>query len=217
MGFVNNSVNGTDFSKIAPYYDFLQKLVFRQQLQQAQSHFLDDIQDNSIVLVVGGGTGKILHSILSNSTPQSIIYVEKSAKMIELARSKFPEFKGIEYINEDVLEWNSNGRFDAIVLPFVMDVFSDDDAKLVLKKLGGLLKENGQLIYTDFVNSGKDNRRASILISTMYWFFKLTANLKTQKLPNVDPTFNSLGFKIKAAQKFCSGMVESRVYHKPLI
>ena len=48
------------FDKLTPYYDLLTRLVFGKAIINSQEQFLSLVRSGSRVLVVGGGTGKIL-------------------------------------------------------------------------------------------------------------------------------------------------------------
>ncbi|MEP5106138.1 MAG: methyltransferase type 12, partial [Ekhidna sp.] len=52
-----------DFDFVAPIYDRLSKLVFGKSLIKAQAYHLKVIGDKDRVLILGGGTGKLLEFI----------------------------------------------------------------------------------------------------------------------------------------------------------
>jgi ubiquinone/menaquinone biosynthesis C-methylase UbiE len=53
-----------NFDFIAPYYDFLSKLIFGKRLRIAQTSLLSKIPRHQRILLVGGGTGWILPELL---------------------------------------------------------------------------------------------------------------------------------------------------------
>ena len=68
-----------NFNTIAPVYDFLAKMVFGRSLERAQAAFLSDLETKvkAKVLIVGGGTGKVLE-LLPEGLDLQIDYVEKA-------------------------------------------------------------------------------------------------------------------------------------------
>ena len=87
----------SNFNFIAPFYNFLQRLIFGNHLQKAQSFFLNEIKPSSTVLIIGGGSGEIISSIFQVSIPEKVVFVEQSSKMIELAKPKVKNNK-VEFV-----------------------------------------------------------------------------------------------------------------------
>ncbi len=76
------------FDWIAPYYDWLTRLVFGRSIRRAQRHFLGQIPPGARVLVVGGGTGWLLVDLLKRPAVTHVTYLEASAVMLRLAQQK---------------------------------------------------------------------------------------------------------------------------------
>ena len=201
----------SNFNFIAPFYNFLQRLIFGNRLQKAQSFFLNEIEPSSTVLVIGGGSGEIISSIFQVSIPEKVVFIEQSSKMIELAKPKVKNNK-VEFACSDILEWDNDEKFDVIVLPFILDCFSTDMVVQVLQKMKLNLSEKGSILFTDFVVSSGKFSFSKLLISAMYFFFKVTAKLKVSELPDFDLAFQMAGFKLVKKNSFVRGTVEAKVY-----
>src|SRR5688572_28861247 len=74
------------FNGLARRYDRLAKIIFGNSLLEAQTAYLNEISSNANVLILGGGTGKLLTRLLNVNKSCSIWYIEASSMMIELAR-----------------------------------------------------------------------------------------------------------------------------------
>lgn len=229
MNTVNNSVEQTkkrinsageseeynhsfsNFNFIAPFYNFLQRLIFGNHLQKAQSFFLNEIKPSSTVLIIGGGSGEIISSIFQVSIPEKVVFVEQSSKMIELAKPKVKNNK-VEFVCSDILDWDNDEKFDVIVLPFILDCFSTDMVVQVLQKMKLNLREKGSILFTDFVVKPRKFSFSKFLIFAMYFFFKVTAKLKVSELPDFDLAFQMAGFKLVKKNSFVRGTLEAKVY-----
>lgn len=78
-----------NYDKLANHYDTLSRLVFFKSQVNSQINQLQYIQENSHVLIVGGGTGWILEELAKVYTNGlKIVYVEISAKMIALSQKR---------------------------------------------------------------------------------------------------------------------------------
>lgn len=194
-----------NFNRIAGLYDFLKRMVFDEQLEKASSYFLSEVPSNKKILIIGGGTGQILKSIHFSS---QIKYVEHSAVMIRKAKKS--NFNGnIEFIQEDILRWQSEIKFDCIITPFVLDCFSESQLDFLIPKLKSMLVKEGCWIQTDFYPK---NFKHQLLIKSMYYFFRLSANLKINQIPDFDSMFDKYKFICKRKALFSHSMVESKIY-----
>ncbi|WP_340153891.1 class I SAM-dependent methyltransferase [uncultured Marivirga sp.] len=196
-----------DFDRIAASYNHLKKIVFYGQVELASRHFVENIPPSSEVLIIGGGTGQLLAHFKST---HQINYLELSRSMINKAK-KVTTDASIEFIHTDVLEWESDKRFDVIVTPFILDCFNEDSLNLLIPKLKSNLSQGGIWIHTDFCPK---NAFQKLLVKAMYLFFRITAKLKVKELADFDSLFIKHGFICKRKVLFYHSMVESKIYQQ---
>lgn len=194
-----------DFNFVAPFYDPLSRLVFGGSLIQSQCHFLSEIQEQSSVLIIGGGTGKILEFL----SCKEVMYLEKSSRMI--ARAKRRRTKAaVTFEEQDVLNYRSDRCFDVILCPFVLDCFGAPCLMQVLSFCRDNLRENGSLIVTDFRKNGKNEA----LIRTMYAFFRIASNIEATSLHPLERQIEEVGWSKCKSKYFLGGSVFSSVYER---
>ena len=90
-----------DFNFIAPFYDVLARIVFGNAILKAQTTHLSEINENDQVLILGGGTGKLLEHI---PFCDRVDYVEKSEKMIRIAKRRLVN-RSVNFVNHDFLNY----------------------------------------------------------------------------------------------------------------
>lgn len=190
------------FNSIAPFYDFLVKLTFGQRIWQAQRTHLNEIPENSSVLVLGGGTGKILKWIPANC---SITYLELSTKMIERAK----RMGKAEFIHDDFRTHRFNKEYDWVICPFFLDCFNEEDLKMVLEKIREVMGEGARLIITDFQIA---NWRQRLMIKLMVQFFRWTSNLPTKKLMPIQSLVREGHFSLIKSRSFHNDFIFSDIY-----
>ena len=96
------------------------KLIFWGRLHRASIQWLDTINTSDTVVVLGGGSGKILRYL---THVESVIYIEKSHKMIKLAKVSAPE--NVQFICADFLKYALKSESTHVVIcPFFLDLFS---------------------------------------------------------------------------------------------
>lgn len=200
-----------DFNRVAPYYDLLKGLVFGNAVDKAAFHFLHRIPEHSSILVVGGGTGKILHYLPHVC---EVHYVEKSVRMIrKTGRRSLPERSmEVRLINKDFLEFRTDRRFDFILCPFLLDLFAESHLKCLLDKISSLLKADGKLLVADFQPASGQSWK-SVLLTLLHLFFDVTANLESTKLHPIHEIILNHGFKEAERKFFYFNMIFSRIYH----
>lgn len=204
-----------DYNNIAKYYDALSRIVFQRSIIKAQQYLIDFISDNNKVLLVGGGTGWILDEIAKLKKKNiSVVYVEKSSKMIELSKKRKYENLNVEFVNTGIENYKTEQQFDVILTPFLFDNFIEKRIEYVFKKLDALLSRRGFWLYADFVNDTEAKRMwKQYFLKTMYVFFSLTANIETQKLIDMKQYFKGK-YEMITQQFYYKHFIQSIAYRK---
>ncbi|MFY0687697.1 MAG: class I SAM-dependent methyltransferase [Cyclobacteriaceae bacterium] len=195
-----------DFDRIAPYYDSLVKLVFGNALLEASIHFFDGIRRYDRLLVVGGGTGRILPYL---DHCEQIDYVEMSTEMIE--RAKANSLSHVNFIQQDFLELDDD-LYDVVLCPFFLDVFGPEKLKAVMNKIEGLLLPGGKLVVTDFTMPSSGLQQ--LFLNAMLKFFKWTTRLESNKLPDIKALVHTAGFDVIDEAEYYNEWVFSGIYQK---
>ena len=202
------------FDKLTPYYDLLTRLVFGKAIIDSQEQFLSLVRSGSRVLVVGGGTGKILKK-LSVIPGIAITYVDSSKEMINRARDQVDNPEYITFIHTTISDFNDDDQFDYIITPFFLDLFNERTLHLVMKKLHRYLKENGQWLFTDFrLGSGLRKLWQLPLLMMMLIFFRFSCRIEANELQEFDKYFRQLGYSLYKEKLFYSEFIVGRVYVK---
>ena len=203
-----------DYNSIAGIYDVLSKLIFQKSIINAQKFLLQYIPANSNILIVGGGTGWILEAIADlRSKNIQITYVEKSARMISLSKRRHYKKNTVDFVNEAIEDFTTEKIFNVIFTAFVFDNFKADKTAIVFNRLNQSLKQNGLWLYADFINDNHGKLWKKILLKIMYVFFKLTCNIETQQLINMDNYFAE-SYTKTSKNFFYSNFIQSKIYLK---
>ncbi|MEP6684071.1 MAG: class I SAM-dependent methyltransferase [Parafilimonas sp.] len=204
-----------NYNGIARFYDVISRIVYQNAIVKAQVFLIQFIKANDKVLIVGGGTGWILEEISKlNQLNISIVYVEKSSAMIALAKSKKYKNIKVDFIEKGIEEYISALQFDIIITPFLFDNFLKNKIDFVFQKLNTLINLKGIWLYADFVND-RTNKKLwqRFLLKTMYLFFRVTANIETQELINMQPYFEK-DYALLSQQYFYKGFIQAIAFKK---
>jgi SAM-dependent methyltransferase len=199
-----------NFDGIAPFYEASARLVFGNQHRRAEAFFLPKIPENSRVLLVGGGAGHLLASLLSARSPAFVAFVEPSGAMRRRAErrvARLPNAGVVRFLEKDqALE--RLAPFDALLTPYVLDLFSDETLETrFLPPLMAALSPGAVWLFTDFVPPSRRWQKA--LLRVMYAFFRLTARIPARHLPDYERQFRRWGFEPTERRRFFGTMIET--------
>ena len=209
MTFLTN--DGSDYNNAAWFYDALALIVFGKTINKSQSCFLKTIIPGSSILIVGGGTGWILEEISrQQSYGLEIVFVEKSSKMIGIARKRSTGLNQVIFINKAVENSLLEKSFDMVITSFLFDSFSNSTIDTVFERLAAKLRPGGIWLYSDFIASKKVWHK--LLLRMMYSFFKIVCQIEADNLPDLDLKFKKYDLDLVNEKRFYGNFISGRIY-----
>jgi ubiquinone/menaquinone biosynthesis C-methylase UbiE len=188
----------SNYNYIAWCYDGLAKIVYGRKLERAKQAFLEEIPGQAKVLVIGGGTGKVIDYLQKSAKQGEIDFIEPSAQMIRRAEKRDRSKLNINFYQQSILEFKKTD-YDFILVNFFFDQFALPEAQQILQHVKAKLKPEGQLIFSDFILT--NNYRDKLITQAMYLFFKITTGISASALLSHDLLFSSAGFYARSTQK----------------
>jgi tRNA (cmo5U34)-methyltransferase len=209
---MTSALNG--FNRIARYYDPLTRLVFGKAILNSQLEFLSSVPRGSTVLIVGGGTGGMLPSLLRRNPPGSILYIEASSEMLKLAERNVPaEFTTkIEFVHGTHDSLPDGMQFDVIITNFFLDLFPDGEVGTICQQLSSRLRQHGLWLISDFVKG--DKWWHGMMLWTMYRFFRFASGISGSRLSSWEEHLRTSGLRATASKLFFRGFIKSGLYTK---
>jgi ubiquinone/menaquinone biosynthesis C-methylase UbiE len=198
----------SSFNLVAPFYDRLKKIIFGDLIHQSSIYFFNHINPTDRVLILGGGTGQIIEDI---PFVKEILYIELSDRMIDYASKKKTK-SSIKFVNEDFLKFNSENKFDVIICPFFLDVFTENELEKVIQKTILHLNPKGKLLVTDF-----DPSNTTLLNKALLWcmfrFFTVFSKLENKKYNHLFENLEASKLLLKLEEKsWNKGFIKSQIY-----
>jgi len=193
-----------DYNKIVWFYDQLAILVFGRKLEKAKCTYLNQIPHGAKVLVVGGGTGKIIDYLVQLNKQVSIDFVEPSSRMLLKAKKRMSIETKVNFYNCCIQDFGKIG-YDTVITNFFFDQFTASHAQQILLHLKSKFNNNGLILFSDFVNSNHYWKK--IINHIMYVFFRLTTNIEAAGFPPYDQVFLAAGFYKSATTKVTRNIV----------
>jgi len=142
------------FDNIAPYYDFLNRLLTLRidVLWRRKAIGMIHNKQAETILDVATGTADLTVEINRQLNPKQIIGMDLSNKMLEVGRKKIAK-KGLTNLirldqgDSENLQYEDN-TFDVATAAFGVRNFEDLNAGL--KEINRVLKKNGQIVVLEF-------------------------------------------------------------------
>jgi tRNA (cmo5U34)-methyltransferase len=207
---MNSKLN--QYDKIAVVYDRLTTIVFGKSMAEAQKFFLPEIKPGSKILIIGGGTGKILEQIDTLKIGVSIWYIDASQRMIELAKKRVLRNDNVVFIHGTEESIPDEIHFDFIITNFYLDLFPTAEVQNLTIKFRRCLTSEGKWIVTDFIEDERMFTRG--LLALMYAFFWLINAISVSSLPSWIECIRGNGFYCVAEKRFYKGFIKTVLYSK---
>lgn len=108
------------------------------------ANYLADPHGNDIILDIGSGRGELSY-LLSKKT-KKVIGLDYSESAINIATATYSNMTNLNFIQEDILKYNPDFKFDKILMTDVVEHIEDDKLYRTFEKISKLLNNNGILI-----------------------------------------------------------------------
>jgi ubiquinone/menaquinone biosynthesis C-methylase UbiE len=197
-----------NYNRIASFYDFLSFIFFGNKLIISQSRFFKFIKEGDKVLILGGGTGKLLESIPAKC---HITFIDSSAKMLEQARLRKTKSKVVFY-QLRFEEYVAEEKFDHCICPYFLDLFLPNELPSVISRIKSFVKDGSFLHVSDF-NPHYTTKYNIALMWCMLKFFKITTSLKPKKYNGLFELLSSdAHLNLKDEASWRTSFVHSKIY-----
>jgi len=117
---------------------------------------------------------------------------------------------------KDVLAWQPDQTYDAIVACFFLDCFAPDELAAVVRNLGACAAEDAVWLVTDFnvPARGLARWRARAVHALMYAFFRVVTKLPARKLTPPDAELERQGFVLTGRHHAEWGLLRADVWER---
>jgi ubiquinone/menaquinone biosynthesis C-methylase UbiE len=203
--------------RIARWYLLLEYASFGAALQRRRCHFLPSLRERANVLMLGEGDGRFLAKFLAANPSAEIDYVDGSAKMLRLARTRAGSTTRVCFRQLDIVrDQLPKEGYDCIITHFFLDCFTAEELALVVQKIAAAAGENVCWIISEFREpaSGWRRLRARLWIRFLYFAFRIATNLRTERLPDHATMLRSAGFTLEAESFASAGLLTSQRWIK---
>jgi len=211
---------------IARWYRWLEYAGFGGELERRRYRFLPEIADARRVLILGEGDGRFLAKLVEQARKVGIEdyefdYVDLSGRMLQLARERAGT-EGVTYHQADALTIPlPRARYDLIVTHFLLDCFEQADAERLIARLADAARPESRWVVSEFREQSQGLRGfrvalrgiwAWVWLRGLYFFFRITTGLVTQRVADYHPILERYGFRLAQSEDARFGLLGSELW-----
>lgn len=199
------------YDSIAPSYDFIARLFFRNEICRAQTFHLSTIQSGGQALFLGGGSNTTLKKLLNTSSQIQVDYIEPSKPMISKVKRNLSEKERsrVNFICGSH-ECIPPKQYDYILCFFFLDLFKPIDLWIVLDELKQRIKPTGRLFVADFVPA--KTWWQHLIEKPMFLFLKYSTNIESNRIEDLHLALIQQQFKEENKKLFFGNYIFSSTF-----
>lgn len=203
------------FDHLAPRYDSMEGILAGKKLHACRTACLDQLQVPSILLL-GEGHGRFLCELLKLPGEQSILCVDSSRGMLQVAKKKIGADERVTFQHCDIFEFNPPGQFHAVTTHFFLDCFTREQQEILLPRIHSWLLPEGRLHIADFQEPRPwlKRVRAKIVLTMAYAFFRVATRLPARHIVPPQPMLERLGMSRVERREYNFGLLYSELWRK---
>lgn len=209
------------FDTLAPHYRPLERLFAGDLMQRSRTAFIQETRHCQRALLVGEGPGEFLAALLASNARVAVTCVERSARMIEQARTQLARRQldsgRVHFARQDALRWSGPpAGFDLVATHFFLDCFRPDQLTALIRRLAEGAAPHATWLLADFAvpASGWRRWRARFIVGLLYVFFRLTTRLRASRLTPPDELLRATGFRLLQRREWSLGLVHSDLWRR---
>jgi ubiquinone/menaquinone biosynthesis C-methylase UbiE len=201
--------------RIAPWYRFFEYGAFGRKLEQSRFAFLAESKGAKHALMLGEGDGRFLQEFLRVNRNATVDYVDSSAEMLSLARSRAAgDHDRVSFHHADALVWTPpRDDYDLVVTHFFLDCFPAEEIAGLIHRIASHSPQ-AEWIVSDFhePQGGFAAARAATWLRLLYLFFRITTGLRTRSLADYRSALQENGFRLERAITAEAGLLVSELW-----
>ena len=201
---------GNMFNLLGHIYNPLKRVFLANQPEKVINQAVASMDFYSSVLVIGGGADNTLIELLAQNKCDNITHIDISSVQTQKGKDKLQSenkewFKKVAFKTIPFLDFHTNLKFEAIVCPFYLDLFTEWEVRENIEKIKTHLSKDGLVYVIDFSSRASTSKQNILLIKILYSLFYPITGVYRTKVPNYKDLFKEKGFELFAEQVLYNG------------
>jgi hypothetical protein len=216
-----------NFNSIARLYRWLEYLTVGRSLERCRNHFLtqtpSSFEGRTRALVLGDGDGRFLARLMQQNPSLDADAVDTSSAMLHLlcqrCLSQSPTAAlHLKTHHTDALSFLITSppvTYDLVVTHFFLDCLSQSELIALTASVTPNLAPGALWLVSDFrIPSGPMRLPAKMLVSFLYFAFRMITGLRTNRLPDHIAALSTAGFNLQARRFSIFGILVTELWRQ---
>ena len=205
-----------NFDRIARPYRWLEYLSFGPMLEQCRFCRLPELTSARRALVLGDGDGRFLTRLLAANPALHADAIDQSPAMLRLLHARIAAINAQDRLaihQTDALAFTPTGTYDLIATHFFLDCFSAEQVLSLVETIRPHLAPNAVWLLSEFaIPSGLVAIPARLLVTALYFAFRVITGLRTHALPDYPAVLTNSGLNLRNRKSFLLGLLVSDLW-----
>ncbi len=204
------------FNLVGRFYNPVKRLVLGTTPEAVIGKTIKELETFHNVLVVGGGADNCVSELIQNQKSKKITLVDVSATLLEEAKVRIQNRNtskvDIALINCAFLDFESTKKFDLVIFPFYLDLFSDQEVHQNIMHVSSKLNNMGKVLIIDFSSSKKQSFINQVKVALLYALFLPISGTFRLAIPNYYLLFSTFDFQLIRERTHASRLYNSQIF-----
>jgi tRNA (cmo5U34)-methyltransferase len=208
------------FNQLAAIYDYLLLIPPGRGFIKSQEALIPLLPQKKSCLIIGGGTGTFLRSLIISGKVTQIVYLDISENMLSQASAKIKDLHQnctVEFRRGSFDKVAEEEKFDLIITNFFLDLFSHEEVKTWISFIHEKLSDEGLFYYTDLqISKGKTLKTfiKNMYIKVLYFFFRNATAISGKTLIDLRTEILQSGFNVIHEKGYLKALFYSAIFIK---
>ncbi len=199
------------FNFLGHFYNPLKQIFLANTPEKVISKSVPHFGLHRNVLIAGGGADNTMQEIIKNECCPEITHLDISSVLSGKAKARFQNAQfemgaNVKFVVSPFLEYETETKFDSMVFPFYLDLFTNEEVIENIHKAKSLLSNNSSIYVIDFSPAQDLGWFNDLVVRALYVLFYPLTNVYRKSTPDYTKLFLNNGFVKKKELKFYKGL-----------
>jgi hypothetical protein len=196
---LQDSVLKRNFNWLGYIYNPLKRLFLWNRPENVIKKSVSEFKFHSTILIVGGGADNTVMEILKQGKSLEITHLDISSVLSLKGQKRISKLnqysRNVQFKIKPFLEFQTKYKYQAVIFPFYLDLYTEQEVIDNIIHTRGLLDSNGIIYVIDFSSNQKQTLWMRIKVMFLYAVFFPIIHQKRIAIPDYDNLFKKSGYQ----------------------
>lgn len=216
MSISKQNIFRRNFNGLGYIYNPLKKIFLWNRPETVISKSVLELNQHQNTLIVGGGADNTVEEILGHRKTDFLTHLDISSVLSQKAQKRISalslETENVTFKVAPFFEFKTEVKYDAVIFPFYLDLFSEQDVKKNVEFAKNVLAEGAYVYVIDFSSNQKQTTWMQFKVAFLYLVFYPIIGNPRWSIPNFDQLFLESGYTKQFETDYYGGFYSLKVF-----